>query len=187
MARLETQRLILRSFAENDLDDLHHFAQNPKLGKMAGWQPHSGLGESQAILTLFIRSDEVFALELKETHHVIGSIGLHRRAPSGSTPEDSERELGFVLDEDYWGQGLMPEAIMGILAFGFNHLHLMTIWVGHFASNRQSKRVIEKTGFHFEYELERPKLFADDAPVTECYYKLTVTDYRAQQAKLENS
>lgn len=53
----------------------------------------------------------------------------------------------------------MPEAVNAILRYGFIDLKLQEIWVGHFQDNYRSQRVIEKTGFHFEYEFERPRLF----------------------------
>ncbi|MFD1319097.1 GNAT family N-acetyltransferase [Loigolactobacillus zhaoyuanensis] len=178
--RLETDRLVIRPFIDADLDDLHELMQNPKLGAMAGWQPHHSRGESEAVLAMFLRSDEVFAIIAKKDQKLIGTIGLHRRAPSGTTPKDDSRELSFMLNESFWGQGIMPEATTAIVTFGFNHLRLQEIWVGHFADNQRSQRVIEKTGFHFEYELERPRLFSDETPVDEIYYKMTLADFRKQ-------
>ncbi|MFD0896961.1 GNAT family N-acetyltransferase [Loigolactobacillus binensis] len=176
--RLETTRLVILPFAAADLTNLHELMQNPKLGAMAGWQPHHSKAESEAVLAMFLRSDEVFAVACKANQKLIGTIGLHRRAPSGTAPKDDSRELSFMLNETFWGQGLMPEAVQAIIAFGFNHLRLQEIWVGHFADNQQSQRVIEKTGFHFEYELERPHLFSDETPVDEIYYKMTLADFR---------
>ncbi|MFC6170519.1 GNAT family N-acetyltransferase [Loigolactobacillus jiayinensis] len=176
--RLTTERLVIRPFTEADLTDLHELMSNPQLGAMAGWQPHHSRAESDAVLTMFLRSDEVFAIEAKADHKMIGTIGLHRRAPSGTTPKDDSRELSFMLNEGYWGQGLMPEAVTAIVTFGFNHLRLQEIWVGHFADNKRSQRVIEKTGFEFEYEFERPRLFSDEIPVDEIYYKMTLASFR---------
>lgn len=176
--RLTTPRLVIRPFIEADLTDLHELMQNPRLGAMAGWQPHHSQAESEAVLTMFLRSDEVFAVVGQVSGKMIGTIGLHRRAPSGTTPKDDSRELSFMLNEAFWGQGLMPEAVTAIVTFGFNHLRLQEIWVGHFADNQRSQRVIEKTGFHFEYEFERSRLFSDEEPVDEMYYKMTLADFR---------
>ena len=174
----ETPRLLIRPFTTTDLTDLYHFMKNPKLAAMAGWQPPTSRQESWSVLQMFIRSDEVFALMEKATQYVIGSIGLHRRVPSAIKPEDDSRELSFILGEAYWGRGLMPEAVNAILRYGFIDLKLQEIWVGHFQDNYRSQRVIEKTGFHFEYEFERPRLFSDQPPIEEVYYKLTAADFR---------
>lgn len=175
---LTTTRLHLRPFRKTDLAAVQQIYSNPKLEVMAGWAPQTTLAGSQRVLADFMHSDEVFALVSRHTQQVIGSIGIHRQAPEGTT-----RELGFILAEAYWGQGLMTEAVQAMTAYGFDQLQLTAIWVGHFQSNLQSQRVIEKAGFHFEYELERPQLFADDQPTTECYYQLTQAEYRHQKAK----
>lgn len=169
---LTTPRLFLRPFQATDLQAVQQIYSNPKLEIMAGWAPQTTLAGSQRVLADFMQGDDVFALVMRPTRQVIGSIGLHRQAPDTAT-----RELGFILAEAYWGQGLMPEAVQAIETYGFEQLQLTALWVGHFQSNQRSQRVIEKAGFHFEYELERPQLFADDRPTTECYYQLTAAEY----------
>lgn len=77
--RLETERLILREFRESDAEDLYEYARDPEVGPNAGWKPHESLGESRNVLNSFIESGEVWAIEDKATHKVIGSIGLHKR------------------------------------------------------------------------------------------------------------
>lgn len=176
--RLTTPRLHLRPFRTSDLTAVQQIYGNPKLEAMAGWAPQTTLAGSQRVLADFMQSDEVLALVTRRTQQVIGSIGIHRQAPDATT-----RELGFILAEAYWGQGLMLEAVQAITAYGFEQLQLTAIWVGHFQSNQRSQRVIEKAGFHFEYELERPRLFADDQPTTECYYQLTQAAYQHQKNK----
>lgn len=63
--------------------------------------------------------------------------------------ELSCREIGCVLSKDYWGQGLMPEAINEVINYLFNEKKLDIIFYGHFVSNNQSARVSEKCGFKY--------------------------------------
>lgn len=59
------------------------------------------------------------------------------------------REIGYVLSKDYWGMGLMPEAVQAVISYLFDVARLDFIIVGHFDWNKQSRRVIEKCGFQY--------------------------------------
>ena len=54
-----------------------------------------------------------------------------------------------MLSKEYWGQGLMTEAVQAVIAYLFERVQLDFILVGHFDWNRQSKRVVEKCGFTY--------------------------------------
>ena len=74
--RIETDRLILRPFTEQDLSDLNEYARVPGVGEMAGWCAHKSIEESRGVLDMFIQGRKTLALELKENGKVIGSLGL---------------------------------------------------------------------------------------------------------------
>lgn len=147
MVTLETERLILRSWKLEDLDDFFEYAKDPDVGPNAGWKPHDVKEESLEILQQFIADDEVWAIEHKKAGKVIGSIGIH---------EDDKREgingkmIGFVLSKDFWGQGLAPEGVIRVLDYLFNELKIDIVSCYHFPFNKRSKRVIEKCGFKLE-------------------------------------
>ena len=141
--RLETERLILREFRESDAEDVYEYARDPEVGPNAGWKPHESLDESRGVVKNFIQSGEVWAIEDKASHKVIGSIGLHKREREC---EPFDRELGYVLSRDYWGRGLMTEAAGRIVQYAFDN-GMKTLLVSHFDGNDRSRRVIEKLGF----------------------------------------
>lgn len=143
MIILETDRLILRDFYQDDLDDFYEYAKSPKVGPMAGWKPHESKEETFGILVSFRKKQEVWAIYHKESEKVIGSIGIHKKSLK------NEFELGYVLSEDYWGQGLVKEGCLAVIDFVFNDLNIEKLVVEHFLSNIQSKRVIEKLGFRY--------------------------------------
>ena len=76
MKTLVTERLILRPWAIDDLNDFFEYAQNPKVGPNAGWMPHEDKEVSLKILQSFIEKDEVRAVVYKENNKVIGSLGV---------------------------------------------------------------------------------------------------------------
>ncbi len=144
---LHTQRLTLRSFRESDLQDFFEYASVDGVGQMAGWKPHESIAESKEILDSFIQGKKVFALEYEGK--VIGSIGIERYREDMYPMLQAYlgREIGYVLSKAYWGRGLMPEAVKAVQEYLFHQEQLDFITVGHFEWNRQSARVIQKTGF----------------------------------------
>ena len=146
--RIETDRLILRPWRLEDLEDFYAYASHPDVGIHAGWNPHESMDESRRILEMFIREKKVFALEWKETGRVIGSLGLEEPNPD-PIADGYGREIGYVLGKDYWGRGLMPEAVRAVIDYSFQVLKFDFLTCSHFLRNHRSRRVIEKTGFHY--------------------------------------
>lgn len=146
---LQTDRLILRPWQESDLNDFYEYASVDGVGQMAGWIPHRSIEESQTILTRFIAGKHVFALE--HQGKVIGSLGIEEYNEQHYPELDrlQGREIGYVLSRNYWGQGLMPEAVQAVTAYLFDGMDLDFIIAGHFDRNHQSRRVIEKCGFKY--------------------------------------
>ena len=74
---IETKRLLLRPFEENDAEAFFACCQNPNLGNNAGWAPHKTLNESREILhSTFIGQEGIWAVTLKDTQQLIASIGI---------------------------------------------------------------------------------------------------------------
>ena len=144
---LKTERLTLRPWRLEDLDDFYEYASMDGVGQMAGWSPHKEIEESRKILALFIEEKKTFAVEYEGK--VIGSLGIEEydEAELPAYQEQSGRELGYVLSKAYWGRGLMPEAVNAVIRYAFDTLRLDFLVCGHFTDNEQSKRVQEKCGF----------------------------------------
>lgn len=147
---IETERLILRSFKSDDINDFYEYASVDGVGEMAGWNHHKSIDITREILDRFINEDKVFAIVLKENNKAIGSIGIEKYGMEEALTEFDGyqgREIGYVLSKDYWGKGLMPEAVRAINYYLFNELNLDFLICGYYNFNNQSKRVQEKCGF----------------------------------------
>ena len=153
--RIETDRLSLRAWRESDLADFYAYASHPDVGIHAGWNPHRSIEESKMILDMFIDARKVFALELKESGRVIGSLGLEEPNPD-PVSDGYGREIGYVLGTDYWGRELMVEAVWAVIDYCFEVLHFDFLTCGHVVQNHRSSRVIEKIGFTYFGESEYP-------------------------------
>ena len=148
---LETERLILRSWEEKDLEDFYEYAKVDGVGQMAGWNPHKSIEESQRILNMFIEEKKTFALQLKENSKVIGSLGVEMLSIDLGEPYTNlyGREIGYVLSKQYWGKGIMPEAVKCVIDYCFHQEHYDFLQCSHSTANSRSQRVIEKSGFSF--------------------------------------
>ena len=147
---IETERLILRPFQQSDLRDFNEYASVPGVGEMAGWKHHETIEKTQEILDLFIKEDKTFAIVFKKNNKVIGSLGVEEYGLEEKLTEFESyygREIGYVLSKDYWGKGIMPEAVGAVIHDLFNHLNLDFLICGYYDFNNQSKRVQEKCGF----------------------------------------
>ena len=149
---LETDRLVLRGWEKEDLNDFYEYAKVDGVGQMAGWVPHESIEKSEMILNLFINEKKTFGLVYKENNKVIGSLGLESSLRSELSEEFlalKGREVGYVLSKDYWGRGLMPEAVNAVIRYCFEIEQYDFLTCGHFNRNHQSQRVIEKCGFSY--------------------------------------
>ena len=144
-----TARLMLRPFRESDAADLYAYAADPRVGPVAGWPVHTSVENSREIIRTVFSSPNVFAVADRESGRVIGSagfVGEHRTELPG--PDD---EIGYALNPEFWGRGLMPEAVRELLRYGFEDLGLETIWCNHYDGNENSRRVIEKCDFRLRF------------------------------------
>ncbi len=144
---LTTERLTLRPWRSDDLEDFYEYASVDGVGQMAGWAPHRNREETLEVLRRFIAGKKTFALEYEGK--VIGSLGIEEYNENEFPEFAAERcrELGYVLSKAYWGRGLMPEAVKRVMEYLFDEVKLDVIFCGHFVHNLQSARVQEKCGF----------------------------------------
>ena len=94
-------------------------------------------------------SEYEIAVALKETDAVIGSVGLENVLNITLPEQELGREIGYVLNEAYWGRGLMTEAAKAVIEYCFRELDWDYIVAAHFETNLRSRRVIEKCGFPY--------------------------------------
>lgn len=102
---------------------------------------------------------------------MIGGIGLHNRKLDVSLEDLEQREIGYVLNPKYWGNGYVPEAVMALIKYGFEKMNLDLIWCGHYDFNIKSKRVNEKCGFKYRFTRTENLERLDDIEVIRYEYE----------------
>jgi len=174
MKTLETERLILRAWHENDADDFFAYAKHPEVGLNGGWPPHTTRDESLEVIRYFIKENDIWAIVLKENNRVIGSVGLHK---DSKRPNISVKELGFVVSADYWGMGIATEASKRVIAHAFEDMGLDLVSTYHKSFNARAKRVVEKCGFTCEGMLRQASKRYDQQIFDAFCYSILKTEY----------
>jgi ribosomal-protein-alanine N-acetyltransferase len=148
---LSTERLFLRPWKETDAGSLYEYAKNPEVGPAAGWPPHKNIEESRDIIQNVLNGKECYAVCLKSDNRAVGAIELKLNGNTDMTDKEDECELGYWIGQEFWGQGLIPEAASELLRHGFEDLGMNIIWCGYYEGNTKSKRVQEKLGFIYHH------------------------------------
>ena len=176
---IETERLILRPWQENDAEALFKYARDPDIGPIAGWPPHTSVENSLEIIRTVFSAPETYAVVLKETSEPVGCCGImFANSLHSADMNDGEAEIGYWIGKPYWGQGFIPEAVKALLARCFNELALDAVWCGYYEGNIKSKRVCEKSGFKFHHT-NRGILSPLGDKRTEHFCTMTKEDYDA--------
>jgi ribosomal-protein-alanine N-acetyltransferase len=140
---LETDRLILRKMILGDTEAVFAYASDPEVTRYVIWDAHRTIEDSE----IFLRSvaeryenAEVadWGIVYKGNGRFIGGCGI-----VGWDLENARAEIGYVLSRQYWGQGLMPEAVRAMIAFGFEKMGLNRLEARCITENTASARVHE--------------------------------------------
>lgn len=150
---LETERLILRRYTENDLQDLYEYLSDPQVVAYEPYQPMT-IEEVKDNLKWRISTDEMIAVELKENGKMIGNVYLGKR-------DFESLEIGYVFHADYWGKGYAKESGLALMTLAFsNGIH--RIFAECDPKNDSSWRLLEALGFEREGHLKKNVYFWKD-------------------------
>lgn len=155
MKEIVTDRLVLRPWQESDAESLYKYAQDPAIGPVAGWSPHTSVEDSLNIIRTVFAAPETYAVVLKETDEPVGSIGvLFGDDRHSKEMQTKEAEIGYWIGKPYWGRGLIPEAVHRLLQRCFMELEVTAVWCAYYEGNTKSRRVMEKCGLRFHHTEE---------------------------------
>ena len=174
---IETERLLLRRMRMTDAADGYAYARDREVARHVLWEAHQSLWETRAYIRFLLyqyRSGEPgsWAIVLRETNRVIGTIGYMSYSPDHATAE-----VGYSLAREHWGKGLMTEALQAVMDESFRALKLHRIEAMHFTDNPASGRVMLKCGMHHEGTLRR-KIFNKGRYVDVELYAILASDPR---------
>lgn len=167
MKQLETSRLRIREYTEEDLPRLYEILSDPVT--MSFWpQPFSLKQSEEWLLTRGLASYKQgtgrYAIELKATGELIGDAGIIRQELDGKY----ENDLGYIIDSPFWGQGFGYEAAAELLRYGFEDLGLVRLCANMPANHISSRKVAEKLGMDLQKEFINKK----NRDIRTCLYSI---------------
>lgn len=144
---MESGRIILRRWNEDDAQSLFKYASDPEVGPLAGWPPHKSIEESRTVIRDVFTNDETWAIELKETGEAIGCMGYFSCGKSNIPIGENDCEVGYWVARPFWNMGICTEALTLMLDYCFERKKFSLVWADHFVGNPASGRVMTKCGF----------------------------------------
>lgn len=145
---METRRILLRPWWDEDAETLFKYASDPEVGPRAGWPPHKCVEESLEVIRTFFHNDHTWAIELKATGEAIGCIGYLPQGQSNIKIGEKEAEVGYWVARPFWNQGICTEALRLMTDYCFHEKGFKKLWGDYFVDNPASGRVMEKCGFY---------------------------------------
>ena len=156
---LETERLVLRRFTDNDIDNLVELDSDPEVMRFInGGRPTPRNEVENDILPAFLGYYERFAGYgfWAAVERSSGSfIGWFHFRPAKGAPED-EVELGYRLRRSAWHKGYATEGSRALIEKGFAELGVQRVVASTMVVNVASRRVMEKAGLRFVRTFHQP-------------------------------
>ncbi|MFH1675484.1 MAG: GNAT family N-acetyltransferase [bacterium] len=163
--RLETERLIIRTFRKSDVESVRESFNDPVFDELTEHikQPYTIQSAKD-----FIRKATnlgrkkiglYYAVELKETGRVIGEVHL-----SWIFWQQMYSEFGFAISPKYWNKGYGTEAAGELLRYAFEDLGMRRIVGMTMENNAPSRRLMEKLGMKLECVAKEEWKYKDGYP-----------------------
>ena len=157
--KLSLSHAEIRTYREDDAESLARSVNNDKISRNTLHIPYPyTLDDAKTRIAKCLSEPECFHFPIADATGVIGAIGFKRAEPGFQDVQKHVAEIGYWLAEEYWGRGIITEAVSVFTQWGFEELGLRRICAAVFATNPASVRVLEKSGYEFEGR-ERARYF----------------------------
>ena len=158
---IETERLRLRSYRDDDLDDLHAIRSRPEVvrylyGEVRTREEVAGMLAERIAATGLWEDDDmlVLAAERRDDGRVIGDVTLWLRSA-----EHRQGEIGFAFHPDAQGHGFAREAATALLDLAFARMELHRVFGRTDARNEASAALMRRLGMRQEAHLRENEIF----------------------------
>ncbi len=172
-SELETARLKLRRLIVEDAEAIfRRYATDFETIKYLTFKPHQDVAQARHFIKESLgkwesKTEFTFGIIYKEEQQLIGCITIRS--------EFGKVDFGYVLSRDYWGRGLMTEAVQKCCDWALAQPSIFRVWAVCDIENRASARVMEKVGMQREGILRRWNIHPNISPEPRdcwCYAKV---------------
>jgi len=150
MIILDTERINLRQFTEDDVDRMHEIYSDINVMRYVGMGITLNKEQTHKLLGLWINEYYknwgygIWAVEDKSSGELIGQCGFN------NLPEKTGVEIAYFFSKDYWNKGYATETASKTLEYGFGKLGFQTIFALTYPQNTASVNVLTKIGMNPE-------------------------------------
>jgi ribosomal-protein-alanine N-acetyltransferase len=156
---LPTTRLMLRAPTPKDAAAYHALLSIPEVTRLSNTPDAPSKARSEGLVRWMSKLHAsgkgcAWIIEDRDAKIVVGAIrynNFHKKSKCG--------EIGYELHPDFWGKGLMTEAVAAIVTCGHQTFGLNRIEAWTLPGNVASERVLEKSGFRYEGTLRQKAWF----------------------------
>ena len=161
--------ITLRKWCDSDIESLAKYANNINIARfLTDAFPHPySIEDANAYISIVKDENPTKCFVIDLNGEAIGSIGIFPQADV----HRKNAEMGYWLAEEFWGRGIMPQAIRLIVDYGFMTFDITRIFARPYGHNLKSQRVLEKAGFILEVRFEKT-LFKNGEFVDELIYAI---------------
>lgn len=149
----ETKRLILRRYIKEDVQDLFEYLSDEEVVRYEPYKPLT-FEETKENLEWRIGTDEMIAVELKNSHKMIGNVYMGKR-------DFEALEMGYVFNRKYWGCGYAAESCKALIQRAFSD-GVHRIYAECDPDNESSWKLLEALGFQREAHFRKNVYFWKD-------------------------
>lgn len=177
---LETQRLLLRQWVENDFHSFAEICADKEVMKffpktLSSSESYKMAKQMQSLINQ--RGWGFWAVEIPTLKQFIGFVGLH--TPKVEMPFSPCVEIGWRLSKKYWGQGYATEAATAVLQYAFNELELREVVSFTTRNNIRSIAVMERIGMLNTYQNFSHPDISSSHPLSEhVLYKISQSNWK---------
>ena len=177
------RKFFIRSLIYSDREAFYRIYSDMDLCLSSGSLPVSSLEDAQAKLERMIEMGESFAIVSTTTMETIGVLSVRKDIHRYN---NRAFMVGYVLDKNWRGQGIMPDAVKYMMKYLFMNMGADVVTAAHFPGNEASKRVLEKCGFVYEGTLRREYARFDGQILDSCMYSVTFEEYLRMTETVDN-
>jgi len=174
-----TERLVLRPFRTGDAPDMFHYWTNdPEVTKYLSWHAHMRLEDTEGFLAYCLKAYEdptcfrwTITINSNGDHSIgiIDVVDMDEKIPSC--------EIGYCMSREFWGQGIMTEALKVVIDY-LKNVGFLRIAARHNVANPASGKVMSKAGMNFEGILRKADTDNNGVPIDIAWYSFINEDIK---------
>lgn len=166
---LQTERLLLRALSSADAPALAEMRSNKRVNEFLYRADSITVEYATDFIAKRIEDAEnnesiMWAIQLRDEPRMLGSICLWN-----IVPEKDKAEIGYEMHPDYYGKGIMHEAMQKVIEYGFGVMKLKTMEALPVKDNLKSIQLLERNHFIRDLDIEKYELPEEERDITAVY------------------